>query len=580
MSTTVNQVEKIECIEQTAVSKGNPIPVQSESTTACTVEISNNSAQQSNVDNGMYDSASLEQAIISLFNEYAIDYDEEFLQALKNILKSNDRKTTNSLLADVEDKILSKSFNKNDEFDKKLAMDLVKEYNTEVPKSEEVKNDPERDPVKELAKTLGLENVKDVSDISVAIKEKYEAACDALKENPEAKDMEEFVKWFQTALTNIPDEDKTVFIRMLMEIPNDNTEDAERLTAKFFESFKKNANGINTQAISDFVNKNPLIYGRDYRRNQVFVEKYLEYCNKDNGQRLIRDLDENQKNAGSEEESNAWSDLRSTAQVAFANSKVLVGQEQADLLKEIDLSAQQFPTYRRHLENIARYVEEHPDNISIAIKEFEELMNNASNGNYSKVVNDIKNKETTELVITKSGEDNQSGSTETGFASGTSSTSEPTGNTLGSLGFTQKELPKNISEKINNQKEPQKTPTIDENTGLDVSATPSTVQVLTTTNVKAVKKEKGILKTVYDVAVGVVKAVDEVVDELVEDIKGLGKTFQCLLLSVASGNFFNEMITNLKDSVLVKFNESGLKGRSFDQTQKIKEHFSQIESKN
>ena len=67
------------------------------------------------------------------------------------------------------------------------------------------------------------------------------------------------------------------------------------------------------------------------------------------------------------------------------------------VLTTMNADAYELPIYREVMEQVASYVENHPETMTMPVEEFVQLMDKVTNGNYTTVVNDMQNGTTTAL---------------------------------------------------------------------------------------------------------------------------------------------------------------------------------------
>ena len=70
----------------------------------------------------------------------------------------------------------------------------------------------------------------------------------------------------------------------------------------------------------------------------------------------------------------------------YANSSLLKPSEKRDILGTVNKDAYELPTYREVIEQVNKYVENHPEALTMPKEELVQLLDEATNGNYSKVV--------------------------------------------------------------------------------------------------------------------------------------------------------------------------------------------------
>ncbi len=80
-----------------------------------------------------------------------------------------------------------------------------------------------------------------------------------------------------------------------------------------------------------------------------------------------------------------------------ANNVGISDEFKTQILNTMNSDAYELPVYREVMEQVVSYVEKHPETMTMTSEEFVKLMDEVTNGNYSTVVNDIKNGTTTAL---------------------------------------------------------------------------------------------------------------------------------------------------------------------------------------
>ena len=80
-----------------------------------------------------------------------------------------------------------------------------------------------------------------------------------------------------------------------------------------------------------------------------------------------------------------------------ANNTIISDEFKGVILNTINKDAYELPNYREVMEQVVSYVEKHPEIMTMPVEDFVKLMDEVTNGNYSIVVNDIKNGTTTAL---------------------------------------------------------------------------------------------------------------------------------------------------------------------------------------
>lgn len=80
-----------------------------------------------------------------------------------------------------------------------------------------------------------------------------------------------------------------------------------------------------------------------------------------------------------------------------ANNVGISDEFKTQILNTMNSDAYELPIYREVIEQVVSYVEKHPETMTMTSEEFVKLMDEVTNGNYSTVVNDIKNGTTTAL---------------------------------------------------------------------------------------------------------------------------------------------------------------------------------------
>ncbi len=80
-----------------------------------------------------------------------------------------------------------------------------------------------------------------------------------------------------------------------------------------------------------------------------------------------------------------------------ANNVGISDEFKTQILNTMNSDAYELPIYREVIEQVVSYVEKHPETMTMTSEEFVKLMDKVTNGNYSTVVNDIKNGTTTAL---------------------------------------------------------------------------------------------------------------------------------------------------------------------------------------
>ena len=84
--------------------------------------------------------------------------------------------------------------------------------------------------------------------------------------------------------------------------------------------------------------------------------------------------------------------------IGTANNLVISDEFKNEFLKTLNNDAYVNPNYRDVLEQIASYSEKHADSMIMTKEEFDKIMDNSTDGNYTTVVNDTKNGTVSELV--------------------------------------------------------------------------------------------------------------------------------------------------------------------------------------
>ena len=84
--------------------------------------------------------------------------------------------------------------------------------------------------------------------------------------------------------------------------------------------------------------------------------------------------------------------------IGTANNLVISDEFKNEFLKTLNSDAYVNPNYRDVLEQIASYSEKHADSMVMTKEEFDKIMDNSTDGNYTTVVNDTKNGTVSELV--------------------------------------------------------------------------------------------------------------------------------------------------------------------------------------
>lgn len=139
--------------------------------------------------------------------------------------------------------------------------------------------------------------------------------------------------------------------------------------------------------------------------NNTTVKKTKEFFAQDKIQEKIKNIqlkkDNNETLTKEEQELlNLYNSIiaEPTGQfIGYSNSNVLSKEEKKLVTSDLNKGIYETPIYREVIQSVNEYIEKHYEDLTITKDEFIKLMDEATSGNYTKVVNDIANGTTTEL---------------------------------------------------------------------------------------------------------------------------------------------------------------------------------------